>query len=63
MSDLMVIIHCRMRRDEHNGEDWFLRKKRTSRPSGLDLQQSYRGTNRVLISFGPAVASFDWILN
>ena len=26
--DLMFIIHCRMRRDEHNGEYWFCGKKR-----------------------------------
>jgi hypothetical protein len=26
-ADLMVIICCRMRRDEHDGEDWFCGKK------------------------------------
>ena len=27
-ADLMVVVYCRMRRDEHNGEDWFCGKKR-----------------------------------
>ena len=40
--DLMSIIHCRVRRDEHNGEYWFCDKS-ASRPPGLDPRLSHRG--------------------
>jgi hypothetical protein len=55
----MPVIHCRVRRDEHNGEDQFCETARRDRLVWI-CEVSYRDANGELIWFGLAVPPFDW---
>ena len=62
MADLIIVIVAGCDAMNTTVRIGFCEAGSASRPSGLDRRQSYRGTNKELISFGLAVAPFDWWL-
>lgn len=58
--DLTSIIECRVRRDEHNGEDWFCEQKRVE--TALVWICDGHIAERELTSFGLTVAPFHFEL-